>query len=433
MTDHQAECGAAPRAKHTLFVSGSESGRGFRETVVGFPKEVLLPGAPGPIDSVSFGPSWVATAKGGNVYLSSTPGGAKEETTTTTTLHEAKGGWFGGGDAVVQVACGRAVLYGRTAKGQVLYWTRTEMGAFKGPYRYAELAQQQVTHVDAGPEHAVFVTGKGEIFGVGQNEDGRLGLGAEEGKRGMFPSPVAMKVPAGKRMVGAACGGTHTLLLDEEGGAWSCGADTWYQLCQGETWKVTKDRANAIFWEPKKVRAFEEVKVGGIAAGGNHSLFSVAVEEGGCWVEQGNFGRTAKTPARVLEVWGAGFGQYGQLGDRAYIHLAPLKLVKDLRILTFPDVRLPHAQLACGENHSAVVVVEPSLKANANGGPPPTDPPLTYRTQVYVWGHNLGAQCGTGKAGNLAKPVTPLVVEGANVEKVVCGYDYTGFVVREEE
>ena len=41
--------------------------------------------------------------------------------------------------------------------------------------------------------------------------------------------------------------------------------------------------------------------------------------------------------------------------------------------------------------------------------PPPPVGAISYRPQVYVWGHNLGSQCGTGKAGNLAKPTVPQV------------------------
>jgi hypothetical protein len=38
------------------------------------------------------------------------------------------------------------------------------------------------------------------------------------------------------------------------------------------------------------------------------------------------------------EVWATGFGQYGQLGDRAYVHLSTLRPVKDLRVLAPVEV-----------------------------------------------------------------------------------------------
>lgn len=135
----------------------------------------------------------------------------------------------------------------------------------------------------------------------------------------------------------------HTLLLDDAGGAYACGSDYWLQLGLGETWKVVKDRPQANFpgtyvmvtiythtcvhhsrqfnpiqsnikTVPKKVRQFEEVQVVGLAAGGSHSLFSVAFP--GHWLERGRLEEKIKTPARVLEAWACGFGQYGSLGDR---------------------------------------------------------------------------------------------------------------------
>lgn len=89
--------------------------------------------------------------------------------------------------------------------------------------------------------------------------------------------------------------------------------------------------------EPKKVRHFE-TPVLALAAGGSHSLFSLGFE--GFRIEKGAFDERIKIPARVLETWATGFGQYGQLGDRAYVHLSPLRQIKELRILTPPDVSL---------------------------------------------------------------------------------------------
>lgn len=62
--DGAAWCGPSKaKVEHALYVTGSTSGRGMRETVIGVPREVPLPGPPGRIDGVAFGPSWVAVAK----------------------------------------------------------------------------------------------------------------------------------------------------------------------------------------------------------------------------------------------------------------------------------------------------------------------------------------------------------------------------------
>ena len=134
---------------------------------------------------------------------------------------------------------------------------------------------------------------------------------------------------------------------------------------------------------------------------------------------------------------------------RAYIHLSPPKRIRELRLLTHPETRLPAIHVACGEHHSAALLLEPvpppceardangnappqgyALKGPAQGPPPPKDLKIEYRPAVYVWGHNLGAQLGTGKPGNMARLVTPQVVDPARVDAVVCGFDYTGFVQR---
>ena len=43
---------------------------------------------------------------------------------------------------------------------------------------------------------------------------------------------------------------------------------------------------------------------------------------------------------------------------RAYVHLSVPKVIKELRVMTKPDVLLPPIMLACGENHSAAFLIE---------------------------------------------------------------------------
>lgn len=61
----------------------------------------------------------------------------------------------------------------------------------------------------AGPEHAVFVTADGEAYAVGNNVDGRLGIG--ELKKGeeavVVAEPTRVQMPEEAKVVGASCGG----------------------------------------------------------------------------------------------------------------------------------------------------------------------------------------------------------------------------------
>jgi len=165
----------------------------------------------------------------------------------------------------------------------------------------------------------------------------------------------------------------------------------------------------------KKVRQFEEMTVTDIAAGGNHSLFAVEYpgnnhpffilgsvspltcmgSYGMCWlvcagftITKGKWDEKVKTPARYREVWAAGFGRWGQLGDRweeegsigwrtwnrlvclivdwlgvghghrACVHLSTPRSIKELRVITSPEESLPITRLSCGENHSAAIITQ---------------------------------------------------------------------------
>lgn len=51
----------------------------------------------------------------------------------------------------------------------------------------------------------MFVTKKGEVLGLGENRDGRVGVGGED--QGPVRAPTMLKLPEGKPVVKAACGG----------------------------------------------------------------------------------------------------------------------------------------------------------------------------------------------------------------------------------
>ena len=47
------------------------------------------------------------------------------------------------------------------------------------------------------------------------------------------------------------------------------------------------------------------------------------------------------------EVWATGFGQYGQLGDRVYLHMSTPRLIKDLKFMSVPEVGGPKYVPSC--------------------------------------------------------------------------------------
>lgn len=84
--------------------------------------------------------------------------------------------------------------------------------------------------VAAGKKHAVAVTADGRAYTWGQGKFGQLGLG--DGLNRL--SPTLVDLP-GARIVHAAAGEWHTLFVDAEGRAYSCGRNGHGQLGLGDT------------------------------------------------------------------------------------------------------------------------------------------------------------------------------------------------------
>ena len=72
-----------------------------------------------------------------------------------------------------------------------------------------------VADIAAGGWHSVALTSLGEVFLWGRGEYGRLGLGDHSASSKLR----ACKVPGleGHKVVQASCGGTHTMVLTDEG------------------------------------------------------------------------------------------------------------------------------------------------------------------------------------------------------------------------
>jgi alpha-tubulin suppressor-like RCC1 family protein len=73
--------------------------------------------------------------------------------------------------------------------------------------------------------HGVVITKQGTAFSFGRNESGQLGLGDE--KTRTYPRMIQN---LGDKIIDAACGARHTLLLGASGKVYSCGKNTSGQL-----------------------------------------------------------------------------------------------------------------------------------------------------------------------------------------------------------
>merc|ERR1712137_896543 len=207
----------------------------------------------------------------------------------------------------------------------------------------------------------------GVIWSFGDNYYGQLG----HGRTDPVLTPRAIRKEGVPYMQSVACGGAHTLFIDEIGSLWGCGFNHYGQLgITGHTGSI---------YEPKKVNSSQNNIIRKIEAGYNHSIF--INEEGRCFTCGTNtFGELGREQKQT------------SLGFSSITSLPPLKSVaagmthtlfltvdgqlygsgrNEQRQLGIPDeanrkipthIELPEIILiSCGMNHSLAVDVAGDL------------------------------------------------------------------------
>ena len=98
-----------------------------------------------------------------------------------------------------------------------------------GPEKFGN---QRVRLAAAGNRHLAVVAEDGEVYTCGSGSCGQLGLGDEQPRRRL--TRVPQEVFAGSRVVLVACGGAHTMAVTAAGHAWTCGSNGNGQLGVGD-------------------------------------------------------------------------------------------------------------------------------------------------------------------------------------------------------
>eukprot|EP00741_Cyanophora_paradoxa_P000678 tig00000430_g653.t1 len=238
--------------------------------------------------------------------------------------------------------------------------------------------------------------------------------------------PCAVDFLEGTRVVSAAAGRFHSLLVTDEGALFACGLDVHGQLGAGE---YATDGA------PKRVRGeLEKRRVRVAAAGAQHSA--------------------AVTDVGELLVWG--HNAYGQLGFLGHGE-EPMP-----RRLALPDAE-PAAGAALGERHSLFLTRSGKIYAagqhscgqlGVGSSPPaqrfahelvPVSMPygaanvgiravacgsahsvaLAHDGSVWAWGNGEYGQLGLGTTGNKDEPARVEALAGVHIAGIACGSQHT--------
>ena len=143
----------------------------------------------------------------------------------------------------------------------------------------------KIKAVAAGQFHTILIDENGGVWTAGKNTDGQLGR--SDNVNDGAPNAEFKKVDGleNVKIVSAAGGLAHTILLDEDGNVWTAGNNVY-----GELGRQTADNVDSKF--EKVTDGISGVKITAIAAGNYHSVLLD---------EEGN-------------VWTVGSNQYGELG-----------------------------------------------------------------------------------------------------------------------
>lgn len=181
----------------------------------------------------------------------------------------------------VRVAAGAFHNLAVNTKGEVFTWGINDFGQLgNGTTSYAtspqhvveDLEGMVIADVAAGGWHSLALTAAGEVLVWGRGEYGRLGLGDKTGSSKLRPTKVTGL--EGYRVVEASCGGTHTMVVTDDGRAFIWGRGAFGRLGTGN---------ERDFYSPVEVKlpgGPERWRILSGAVGGRHS-FVLALPDNG--------------------------------------------------------------------------------------------------------------------------------------------------------
>lgn len=242
--------------------------------------------------------------------------------------------------AVLVDADGLAYAFGRNDTGQLGtadLRSHTHPIPLKLPSKPStESEPERVVQAACGKGHTILVTSAGRAFACGLNVHGQLGIDKKTDLRNPgWPDLTQVEMPAGERVVYAAAGKDFSVFASESGGLFTAGSGEFGQLGNGRTGESieTGNRLEYDFMRVAgRVPGFADgegaPRIVQVAAGANHAL---ALDDAG-------------------HVWSWGAGGYGRLG-----HKKPDDELKPRMIETLAQQQRKIDFVACGQTCSYAV------------------------------------------------------------------------------
>mmetsp|Transcript_47486 Transcript_47486/g.148563 ORF Transcript_47486/g.148563 Transcript_47486/m.148563 type:complete len:556 (+) Transcript_47486:189-1856(+) len=241
----------------------------------------------------------------------------------------------------------------------------------------------------SGRSHTLAVTSKGVTFAWGLGKSGRLGLGVPISHH----QPCLLGHLRGVRIVEVACGSSHSLAVDENGGLWGWGCHKFGQLGLGDVGQESLKL-------PHQVDLLRSTLIASVAAGDKHSI--------------------ALSSQGIVFSWGLnGYGCLGAGNARKnypdFVEDDSLLFPEPFRVCNQPtrvNIEDSIAAISAGLFHSAAV---------------------GEKGKLYTWGKGGEGQLGSGMMADLYVPAAVKDLKHKNITKAACGSFHTAALTNEGE
>ena len=219
-----------------------------------------------------------------------------------------------------------------------------------------------IREISCGEDHAAFITQEGQVYTLGSNADGRLGVGNRTIK--VSNCPLKVDSLGAYQAVTLSCGWTHTAVLTDTGEVYAWGNGDTGALGVGST---------DTQWLPTLVRLPRDLTPVSVSCGARHSVI------------------VGNSRGSGRETWTCGCGEAGQLGTGR----------RD-KELTYVRISTPEtiSQASCGVFHTGL---------------------LSTTGRVYTMGGNSFGQLGIGSKKSSSTPQCLTSLDRYTISKISCG------------
>ncbi|KAK9791863.1 hypothetical protein WJX73_008713 [Symbiochloris irregularis] len=279
-------------------------------------------------------------------------------------------------ESLQSVTCGASHTCAVTDDGSVITWGLNNSGQLGHSAAAAHsqdlgevLIPEAVTQASAGFYHTLCVAESGNVWSMGSNARGQLGLGKD------LPgtvSPRLIKALLGVKVAQVAAGSNHSLAVSESGEVFTWGQGSEGQLGHGQA-AFPRNRDEFLPRSVASISGNRALKVSSVCAGHSHS---------GCVGASGE-----------VHLWGS--SSYGQLGCQTPEH-----------ICSHPQEVRAHSvsQVACGGYHTLA---------------------LQHGGQVIAWGLHHNGVLGLGRDHPSSTTYTPTPIKKLQASQIACGWRHS--------